>query len=186
MAATSRPSPLLLACAVALSVTTIVAEPLRPSAGQRVVANAPAVTAELRQVVQADDTREGEELKALVDADTDWRVYYRDRQLLFAIPVRKNLLASEKVAGERNAAELARVVLQQNFSRMLALENGSQGLDADAVRVVFIEPDAEIGYSRGASRGLSTASGLVGPPLPFAAYGAWTGWPTPTGGCGCH
>jgi hypothetical protein len=186
MAASNRLSTILLAPVFALVVSVGLAEPLRPSAGQRVVANASAVTAELREVVQADDSREGEELKALVDTGTDWRVYYRDRQLLFAIPVRKNLLASEKVNGEREAAELARVVLQQNFSRMLALEDGSQGLDADSVRVVFIEPDVENGYARGAMGGRSTAAGVVGPPLPFASYVAWTGQPAVPAACGCH
>lgn len=160
-------------------------ESLRPSAGRRVVANAPVVAAELRQVVEADASRAGEQLKEIVDTGADWRIYYRDGRLLFAIPVRRNLLGGEKAIGEQEAAELARATLQQKFSKMLALDDSAAGLDRDAVRVVFIEPDVDQPYVRSAPRGGWT-SGYAGGPLPFAPAGAWSGWAPPTGGCGCH
>ena len=171
--------------AVACVQGTAHAEPLRPSAARRVVASAPVVAAELQQVVEADSSRKGEDLKALVDTGTNWRIYYRDRQLLFAIPVRKNLLGSEKESGEREAAELARATLQQKFSQMLALDDASAGLDRDAVRVVFIEPDIDQPYVRGIAGGRAQ-QGFAGAPMPFAPAGAWSGWAAPMGGCGCH
>jgi hypothetical protein len=183
MPAVYRPLPLLLA--LACMAAPAHAEPLRPSAGQRVVANAAVVANELQQVMAADSSRKGEELKALVDTGTNWRIYYRDRQLLFAIPVRKNLLGSEKASGEREAAELARATLQQKFSQMLALDDASAGLDRDAVRVVFIEPDIDQPYTRGVGSG-RVGQGLAGVPLPIAPAGAWSGWAAPASGCGCH
>lgn len=160
------------------------AEPLRPSAGRRVAANSPVVSAELRQVFQRDSSREVDRLKEFVDAGTDWRIYYRDRQVLFAVPVTRNLLGSEKAGGEREIAELARATLQQKFSQMLALDDASVGLDRDAVRVVFIEPDAERPYLRGEAA--ASWSGNPGGPMPFAPAGAWPATAVPTGGCGCR
>ena len=183
MPAVCRPLHFLLALSCVMAPAA--AEPLRPSAARRVVTNAAVVANELQQVVAADSSRAGEELQALVDTNTNWRIYYRDRQLLFAIPVRKNLLGDEKSSGEREAAELARVTLQQKFNQMLALDDASAGLDRDAVRVVFIEPEVEQPYVRGGSRSRWN-QGIYGAPLPFAPAGAWSGWAVPTGGCGCR
>jgi hypothetical protein len=175
--------PALLTLACLAGVTR--AEPLRPSAGRQVAANVHVVSAELRQVFERDSSREVELLKEFVDTGTDWRIYYRDRQLLFAIPVTRNLLGGEKAKGEREMAELATATLQQKFSHLLALDDASAGLDRSAVRVVFIEPDADKPYVRSVT-GPTWNSGNQGSPTPFAPAGAWSGWAAPMGGCGCH
>lgn len=173
-------------CALA---ATARAEALRPSAAQLVETSAGEVTAGLRDVIASTTTAQGERLRGLmVDDPSRWGIRYRDGYLLFSIPVRKNLTLREKQEGEREAKDLALVTLGQKFSRLLQLEDASQGLDADAVRVILIEPDAERPYVSGLGGGAygGASGGAAG-----AAWGhgpvVWAApcLPMPTD-CGCH
>lgn len=136
------------------------AEALRPSAAKRVEQNSAAVIAELRDVIAAGTTPEGERLASLVDDESSrWGIRHRDGYLLFSIPVRENLTLRDKADGEREAKDLALVTLGQKFNRMLGLEDASQGLDPDAVRVILIEPDAELAFTVGlGARGYRTGN----------------------------
>lgn len=125
-----------------LSFAVVRAEPLRPTAADRVVASTATVTAQARRAIDDDTSFEGESLATVIDEQAAWRIYHRDHQLLFAIPVRRNLSPREKSEGERRAAETVRIALQQGFEHLFETEQGFQGLDATAVRVVLIEPDA--------------------------------------------
>lgn len=178
----------LLSCTIVLGVAAPApAEALRPSAARRVEENAAAVTAELREVIAGSTTAEGEQLLAVVERESSrWGVRYRDGYLLFSIPVTKNLTARAKADGEREAAGLAVTTLAQKFSRLLELDDRSQGLDAASVRVIFIEPDAERAYAallgsmgRGFGLGGTTPAGggfATCPCLP----------PAPVVACGCE
>jgi hypothetical protein len=99
---------------------------------------------------------------------------------------RRNLFVGDKRSGERQAAEIARAVLQQKFSHLLETEDGFLGLDPNAVRVVFIEPDAfEDCPGRRPSRVGGTTPGQA--PVPFAGNGLWSnGWATPAPCTNCH
>jgi len=163
-----------------------VAAPLRPAAGDRVVANATAVAAELQDTIADDPSAAAENLRRFVDTDDAFRIYHRDHQLLIAMSTRRNIFLSDRVAGERQAAALARVVLQQKFAPLLDSDAGFRGLDPDAVRVVFIEPDAF--DSCPGRRGTNVVRGTGWQqPVPFGAVGLWSnGWATPQPCTGCQ
>jgi len=173
----------LLACPFASSW----AAGLRPEAGDRVARNAAVVASEIQDVILNDPSDAAADLRRFVDTDDAFRVYHRDHQVLVAMSTRRNISLADKRIGEREAAELTRDVLQQKFSHLLeSEEEGFQGLAADAVRVVFIEPDAfDSCPGRRPSR-----SGLGGDwqsPMPFAGDGLWSnGWATPTPCTGCQ
>jgi hypothetical protein len=173
----------LLACPAALCQ----AAGLRPEAGDRVARNAAIVASEIQDAIVNDTSDAAADLRRLVDTDDAFRIYHRDHQLLVAMSTRKNISLADKRIGEREAVELTRDVLQQKFSHLLeSEEEGFQGLAADAVRVVFIEPDA---FEACPGR-RPTRSGLGGDwqsPLPFAGNGSWSnGWATPTPCTGCR
>ena len=171
--------------------------PLSPAAAERLLGRTADVTKEFKQLIQRAGDSGDENLATLADTESPaWRLYYRDRQILFAVPSRRNLTGAQKRLGEADAARLAAVMLQQQFQVDLQLQPGD-GLEQESVRVVFIEPAAhEIaagGWSGGAlgrggcSQALGMHAGFTGTPLPFAAAGFW---PSVAGGyasdCGCR
>jgi hypothetical protein len=175
--------------------------PLSPAAAERLLDRSTEVTSEFRQLIQRAGDSADENLAALADTGSpDWRLYYRDRQLMFAVPTRRNLTAAQKKIGEQDAAELAAVMLQQQFQESLRLQAGN-GLDSASVRVVFIEPAAHAiaagawggggtgpaGYGGRPCGMPGTHGGFAGTPLPFAPAGWWPGVGSGNGGgCGCR
>jgi len=154
--------------------------PMTPAIADRVLAREDDVTGEFRRMIEAGDADGKQNLKDIADAGSpEWRLYHRDRQLLFAVPTRRNLTALDKDQGEEEARELAVVLLQQSFTNELALGPNTE-LAPDAVRVVFIEPAARNLYAG------SVVTGLVGTPLPFAWAGFWPSTWSPQGDCGCR
>jgi len=170
----------LVAGAIALwpfALSAAEKSPMTPAIAERVLGRADDVTREFRRMIH-DDSKQN--LKDVTDtASPEWRLYHRDRQLLFAVPTRRNLTAVDKEQGEEEARELAVVLLQQLFPNQLALGANTE-LAPDAVRVVFIEPAARNLYAG------SVATGLVGAPLPFAWAGFWPATWSPQGDCGCR
>jgi len=197
-------SPRLLALLLALSHITVVAAaaPLAPAAGGNVVQQGALVSAELQRALEEDDAPQVVTLRSFVDAAAGIRVYLRDGQLLFAISTTRNITAAEKWNGERTAASLARQVLKEEFAALDA-DGGFQNLDARAVRVVLIEPEAFaplLGAWPYRNGGLNGAMGTTGggscgggrffgdgkTPIPFAPAGYWAGGaatPAPCVGC---
>jgi hypothetical protein len=173
---------LLLACAAAPAA----ADPLRPVAGDRVVENATSVSAELQAAIATGSSVAAENLRRFVDTDDAFRIYHRDHQLLIAMTARRNIFLSDRIAGERQAAALARTVLQERFPQLFASAAGFRGLDADTVRVVFIEPDAF--DSCPGRRGPNVVRGTGWQqPVPFGSMGLWSnGWATPQPCTGCR
>lgn len=165
--------------------------PLSPAAAERLLDRGAEVTSEFQQLVERVGADRSENLNALADTGSpDWRLYYRDQQMLFAVPTRRNLTAAEKTAGEREAAKLAGVMLQQRFSQLLRLGT-NVSLAPESVRVVFIEPAAHApagsGWGRGGFGGCGQNGGFAGVPIPFAPAGFWPGSGGGfQGGCGCH
>ncbi len=159
---------------------------LRPEAGDRVVRNGAIVASEIQDAIENDTTDMAADLRRFIDTDDAFRVYHRDHQVLVAMSTRRNISLADKRIGEREAAELARDVLQQKFSHLLESEEGFQGLAANAVRVVFIEPDAfDACPGRRSSR--SGVGSDWQSPMPFAGKGLWSnGWATPTPCTGCQ
>jgi len=142
--------PVALAVALlAVSIGPAFAAPVTPAAGDRVVANAAIIGSELQQLLEEPSTSDLVNFPGFIDPTSGVRVYHRDDGLLFAISTKRNLTLRERVYGEREAAEVARTLLQQKFSHLFQTEAGFTGLDADAVRVVFVEPDATSPYIRG-------------------------------------
>jgi hypothetical protein len=182
----STPRTLVLAVVLApWVIRPVLAEPLWPSVGERVAANAAAVGTSLSQAVDDFTTLEGDRLRAAVDPDAGVRVYHRDDRLLFALTARRNLSPGEKLAAERTASSLAREVLTQRFRHLLETPTGFQGLDTDSIRVVLVEPDAYQPYVRSTLPGRGLGSGSMGP-VPFAAAGFWAaGSQTVTACVGC-
>lgn len=196
--------PRLLALLLALCHITAVAAaaPLAPAAGDHVVQQGSLVAAELQRALEEDKTPQVVTLRSFLDTAGGIRVYLRDGQLLFAISTTRTLTAAEKWNGERTAASLARQVLQKEFTALDASE-GFQNLDARAVRVVLIEPEAlapVLGAWPYRSGGLHGAMGTTGggncgggrffgdgkTPIPFAPAGYWAGGsatPAPCVGC---
>ena len=170
--------------------------PLTPAMAERLLGSSAAVTSELQELFERTSTEGPEGLASLADTESpDWRLYYRDRQMLFAVPTRRNLMATERRQGEEQARRLAVVLLQQQFNQLLQLDR-NVGLEPQSVRVVFIEPAAHqlggggwSGGRAGVGRWSLTGmhGGFAGVPLPCAPAGFWpsTG-PGYQGGCGCR
>ena len=158
---------------------------LNPTAGDRLARNASFVAAEISDAIADGETDVAENLRRIVDSDDDFRVYHRDHQLLVAMTTRRNLYVGDKRAGERQAAELVRNVLQAKFSHLLETEDGFLGLDPSAVRVVFVEPDA---FEDCPGRRSSRIGGASSPaPVPFGSNGLWSGgWATPAPCTSCN
>ena len=163
------------------------AGPLRPAAGDCVAENAAVIASEIQQSIANDANDVAENLRRFVDTDDAFRVYHRDHQVLIAVSTRRNLSIIDKRIGERETAEIARGVLLQKFRHLFASEQGLEILDATAVRVVFIEPDAlDDCPGRRTSRG-GGGGGTWQPPMPFSSNGLWSnGWATPAPCTGCR
>jgi hypothetical protein len=189
---------LLAACPLASSAAELV--PVSPAAAERLLERSAEVTSEFQQLIARAGDSGSENLATLADTNSpDWRLYYRDRQILFAVPSSRNLTAAQKQVGERDAAKLAAVMLQQQFQQALKLKAGT-GLERESVRVVFIEPAAHqiaAGGWSGSGLGLSSSaygscgfagvhSGFAGVPRPFAPAGFWPAGGGYQGGCGCR
>lgn len=143
-------------------------EPITPAIADWALQNAADITARLRTKLAEYDEDDGE-IKRLVDTNAPgWNIYHRDRQLLIAIPVKKNVLFATKKTGETNAAALARSIIQQINTIPLEADNDTARLDEDTVRVVFIEP-ALTDFRPGGSP-YSTGTGAT-----------WAGFGTPVG-----
>lgn len=197
-------TPRLLALLFVLFHITAVAAaaPLAPAAGAHVVQQGSLVAAELQRALEEDTSPQVVTLRSFLDTAGGIRVYLRDGQLLFAISTTRTLTAAEKWNGERTAASLAGQVLKKDFAALDAVE-GFQNLDARAVRVVLIEPEAlapVLGAWPYRSGGLHGAMGTTGgrsciggrffgdgkTPIPFAPAGYWAGGtatPAPCVGC---
>ncbi|MCE9630643.1 MAG: hypothetical protein K8S94_08005 [Planctomycetia bacterium] len=171
---------------VAVAAIPASAAPLRPAAGDRVAANAAVIASEIQDSITNDATDAAENLRRLVNTDDAFRIYHRDNQVLIAVSTRRNLSIIDKRVGERETAAIALGVLQQKFSHLFTSQRGLEPLDATAVRVVFMEPDAfDDCPGRRGSRG--GACGTWQPPLAFAANGLWSsGWATPAPCTGCR
>lgn len=202
MAASLPPRLLALLLALCHITAVAVAAPLAPVAGAHVVQQGSLVAAELQRALEEDETPQVVTLRSFVDTAGGIRIYLRDGQLLFAISTTRTLTAAEKWNGERTAASLARQVLQKEFAALDANE-GFQNMDARAVRVVLIEPEAlapVLGAWPYRSGGLHGAMGTTGggscgggrffgdgkTPIPFAPAGYWAGGsatPAPCVGC---
>jgi hypothetical protein len=180
---------LLAAVAVASATATtplVTAAPLSPAAGDRVAGNASFVAAEIQDSIADGETDAAENLRRVIDTNDAVRIYHRDHQVLVAMTTKRNLFVGDKRAGERQAAEIVRGVLQEKFTHLLETEDGFQGLDAAAVRVVFVEPDAfENCPGRRPSRAGDIGSGQT--PVPFGSTGLWSnGWATPAPCTNCQ
>lgn len=176
----------LAAVSIAAATPRADAAPLSPAAGDRVAGNASFVSAEIRDAIADGETDASENLRRVVDTDEGFRIYHRDHQVLVAMNTRRNLFVGDKRAGERQAAEIVRDVLQAKFSHLLESVDGFQGLDASAVRVVFVEPDAfEDCPGRRSSRIGGSGPGQV--PVPFGSGGLWSsGWAAPAPCTNCN
>lgn len=171
---------------VAASMTPALAAPLPPTAGDRVVQSATMVASAIQDAIATDETAAAESLRRFVDTEDGFRIYHRDSHLLVAMNTRRRIPLADRRIGEQQAAEIARNVLQQNFSHLLESEEGFRGLDRTAVRVVFMEPDsfADCPDRRGGNvvRGTGWQS-----PAPFGGMGLWSnGWATPHPCTGCQ
>ena len=185
----------LLNCAVVAPTT--VAAPLAPGAGQRVVQQAAFVASELQESLTDDDSPETASLRSFIDTTGAIRVYHRDGKILFAISTTRNLSAAEKWDGERAAAVMARKILAKEFAQ-LDTDTGFRDLDARAVQVVFIEPEAFQPTLGGSLRHRSVLGGTGGrcggrffgdgsTPIPFAPAGFWAGGSATSAPCvGCR
>lgn len=155
--------------------------PVTPASAKRLLQEQASVNAEFSRLITSSGGRSTtEDIAELADTESpNWRLYYRDRQMLFAIPTRRNLTPLEKKVGEQEARDLAVVLLQQRFSKLLDLADNAD-LDPRSVRVVFIEPAAyELPLG-------NAPIGIRGVPLPM---GASMSWPAFGGGftaCTCH
>jgi len=175
-----------LATIAALAWATADAAPLSPAAGDRVASQAAFVASEIYDAIAEGETDATENLRRLVGTDNAFRVYHRDHQVLVAMTARRNLFVGDKRTGERQAAELVRDVLQAKFSHLLETENGFQGLDASAVRVVFVEPDA---FDDCPGRRPSRIGGMPADqiPIPFGGSHLWSsGCATPAPCASCN
>lgn len=161
------------------------AAPLSSIAGDRVVANSAIVASEIEGAIADGETDAAAELRHVIDMNDSFRIYHRDRQILVAMNTRRNLVVGDKLAFERQAAEIARGVLQERFTHLLEGHDGFQGLDPSGVRVVFIEPDAYDGCPGRRSAG--GPAGVSAAPVGFATGGLWSsGWATPAPCTNCR
>ena len=176
----------VLVSSTAATMRSASAGPLSPAAGDRVAQNASFVASEIQDAIADGETDAAENLRRFIDTDDAFRVYHRDHQVLVAMTTRRNLFVGDKRAGERQAAEMVRAVLQEKFTHLLETEDGFLGLDPNAVRVVFVEPDAfEDCPGRRPSRVGGTTPGQA--PVPFAGNGLWSnGWATPAPCTNCQ
>jgi hypothetical protein len=144
--------------------------PMSEEIAERILSQRAVVVSELERLLESRGTAATTRVASFIDNETTpWRMYYRDRQLLLAVPTTRNVSAVEKLEGETELRELAVVLLQQRFSKLLQFE-GNIGLDPSSVRVVFIEPAA---YGFGRSSGIpvfGNAQHTAGR-LPAACYG---------------
>ncbi len=138
---------LLLASACSITI----AAPLTPAAGDRIVANSAVIGSEFQRLLEEPSSTETVNYPGFIDETSGVRIYHRDDGLLFAISTKRNLTLREKAWGEREAKEIALRMLQEKFSHLIATAEGFKGLDAEAVRVIFVEPDATAPYIRGGS-----------------------------------
>ncbi len=192
--------PLLALVVVPHMIGSAAEVPVSPAAAERLLERSVEVTSAFQKFIERHGDSGSENLTALADTGSpDWRLYYRDQQMLFAVPSRRNLTAAQKKVGEQEAAELAAEMLEQDFKRQLNLEGAT--LEPDSVRVVFIEPAAHqiaagawggsgTGFGSSGYGGCAAAgfhAGFAGAPLPFAPAGFWPaaggGY---QGGCGCR
>jgi hypothetical protein len=152
-----------------------------PAMAERLINRRAEVTTGLRRMIETQGRSQTQDLTALADTGSSaWGLYFRDRQLLFSVPVRRNVIGLERSAGEAEASLLAVTMLQQQFSQLLGLDASSE-LKPESVRVVFIEPNAHAAL---ASR--PPFGGIAGPPLPFAHAGSWPASISGQGPCGCR
>lgn len=172
------------------------ASPLTPGAAELVVQQAALVASELQESLTDGDSTQAAGLRSFIDTTGSIRIYHRDGRLLFAISTTRNLSAAEKWKGERAVAFVARQILQREFAQLDA-ETGFRDLDARAVQIVFIEPEALQPTSGGSHRHHSAPGGASGrcagrffgdglTPIPFAPAGFWAGsssTPAPCVGC---
>ncbi len=170
----------------AVSMPVVHAASLSPTAGDRVARNAAIVASEIQDAIADGETDAAENLRRVIDTNDAFRVYHRDGQVLVAMTTRRNLFVGDKRTGEQQAAEIAREVLQARFTHLLETDYGFQGLDPNAVRVVFIEPDAFADCpGRRSSRLGGNGSGQT--PVPFGATGLWSnGWASPAPCTNCQ
>ena len=176
----------VLVASAASWMPAVHAAALSPAAGDRVARNAAIVASEIQDAIADGETDATENLRRVIDTDDAFRVYHRDGQVLVAMTARRNLFVGDKRTGEQQAAEIARAVLQERFTHLLETEYGFQGLDPNAVRVVFIEPDAyDDCPGRRPTRLGGTGSSQT--PVPFGATGLWSnGWASPAACTGCQ
>ena len=190
MSSIQRSSLLLLAAITVASASATApragAAPLSPAAGERVARNASFVASEIQDTIADGETDAADNLRRVIDTNDAVRIYHRDHQVLVAMTTKRNLFVGDKRAGERQAAEIVRAVLQEKFTHLLETEDGFQGLDPAAVRVVFVEPDAfESCPGRRPSRVGDIGSGQT--PVPFGSTGLWSnGWATPAPCTNCN
>jgi hypothetical protein len=174
--------PVVLAVALlAVAIAPASAAPVSPAAGDRVVANAAIIGSEFQQRLEEPSTSDLVNFPGFLDPTSGVRVYHRDDGLLFAISTKRNLTLRERIYGEREAAEVARKLLQEKFSHLFQTAAGFRGLDAGAVRVVFVEPDATSPYIRGGA--VVGAGSWYGAPSRYNA-GMGSGFGGGAGDCG--
>jgi hypothetical protein len=175
-----RPAALAVAL-FAVSIAPAHAAAVTPAAGDRVVANAAIIGSELQQRLEEPSTSDLVNFPGFIDPTSGVRVYHRDDGLLFAVSTKRNLTLRERAYGEREAAEVARKLLQEKFSHLFQTAAGFTGLDADDVRVVFVEPDATSPYIRGGA--VIGAGSWYGAPSRYNA-GMGSGFGSGSGACG--
>ena len=180
-----------------VSGSMTLAAPLAPGAGELVVQQAAFVASELQEALTEAETPQAAVLRSFIDTTGSIRVYHRDGNILFAISSTRSLTAAEKLNGERAAAFVARQILQREFPH-LDTETGFRDLDARAVQVVLIEPEAlqptlaaslrqhaAFGNARGRCGGRFFGDGST--PIPFAPAGFWAGGSATSAPCvGCR
>ena len=177
-----RPVALAVALlAVSIAPAPASAAPVTPAAGDRVVANAAIIGSEFQRLLEEPSTSDLVNFPGFMDPTSGVRVYHRDDGVLFAISTKRNLTLRERVYGEREAAEVARKLLQDKFSHLWQTKAGFTGLDADSVRVVFVEPDATSPYIRGGA--VVGAGSWYGAPSRYNA-GMGSGVGGGSGSCG--
>jgi hypothetical protein len=121
--------------------------PMTEEIAERILSQRAVFASELERLLESRGTTATTRVASFIDNESSpWRMYFRDRQLLLAVPTTRNVSAVEKLDGETELRDLAVVLLQQRFSKLLQFE-GNIGLDPSSVRVVFIEP-AAYGFGR--------------------------------------
>lgn len=177
---------LALLCGLLLAAPAATrAEPITPAIADWALQNSGDITSRLRTKL-AEYDEDGGQIKRLVDTSAPgWNIYNRDRQLLIAIPVKKNLLFADKKKGETDAAALARSIMQQINTIPLSADGDSAGLDKDAVRVVFIEPAVADIRSGAYATGTGSRWAGFGTPVGYAPSGFYP-QASFSNACGCH